>query len=236
MQVIFRLDCFISIITTILCTKYYRHGRILSDERVVSSLWIIIIFSHYSFWIKKLFVHLPNEIEGELVLLYYLPPNNFPITGTLASGFAVLLDCCWLAAVWLVLLPPAADDEPGVWLVGVGAVCGCFAVVVALVEVTLIGVLVWLIIVVVAFPVGVTVVLLLTAGNFALLPGGDSFVCLPLGRGTLPTGSVFFWMVAVVWLAGVLGWLIILLLAFQMVLQLLLFDFFVQILQLKLQK
>jgi hypothetical protein len=131
-----------------------------------------------------------------------------------------------LFPVWLPLLPPA-DDEDGdaaVWLVGEGAVWGCLAAVVALVEVTLSGVLVWLIVVVVACPAGVTVVLLLTAGNFAWLPGGDNTVLLP-GIGTFPTGSVFFWIVVVVWLAGMLVWLIILLLAFQLVLHLLLFDY-----------
>ena len=113
-----------------------------------------------------------------------MPPNNFPITGTFASGFAEVLFPVWL------LPPPPADDVDGdvaVWLVGEGAVCGCLAAVLALVEVTLSGVLVWLIIVVPACPAGVTLVLLLTAGNFGWLPGGDSFVWLPLGRGTFPS-------------------------------------------------
>jgi hypothetical protein len=66
-----------------------------------------------------------------------------------------------------------------------------------------------LMVVVAAFPVGVTVVLLLlTGGNFSWLLGGDNFVWLP-GIGTFPTGSVFFSTVVAVWLAGMLVWLII---------------------------
>jgi hypothetical protein len=169
---------------------------------------------------------------GNLYCCYYLPPNNFPITGTLASGFAEVLFPVWLP------LPPPPDDDDGdaaVWLVAEGVVCGCFAAVVALVVVTLNGVLVWLIIAVVAFPVGVTVALLLTAGNFAWLPGGDSFVWLP-EIGTFPTGSVFSWMVVVVWLAGNLVWLIIFVACFPAGVTFVVFDFFVQILQRKLQK
>jgi hypothetical protein len=48
----------------------------------------------------------PCDNIGKILYWYYLPPNIFPITGILASGFAELLsagfgldDCCWLAAV-----------------------------------------------------------------------------------------------------------------------------------------
>ena len=107
------------------------------------------------------------------------------------AAVVVLLAVDCLAAVVVVLLAAAA------------AVVGCcLATVPFEVVETFTGAVVWLTIVVVAFPVGVTLVLLLTVGNLAWLLGGDTFVGLT-GRGVFPTGSVFFSIVVVVLFAGI---------------------------------